>query len=441
MKIEVINNPCEFNLDDLMTIGKRSNNDKRNFLFISKLLGKHIPINPDIIMATGYILAYEMLENKCHTIYQKKMFTECIEFIKNEDFRNTYVENNNCSLSQRLINIEKFDMKDTLFIGFAETATGISMATSFFMKNAYYVSTTREDLFDENILFSFEEEHSHATTHQCYCNETDVLNNIKSIVLIDDELTTGKTMKNLIFQLNDLTNISEYKILTVLDWRNSAFVNMLDFFAKENNLNIEVISLLSGNIENDDLNIYKDIEKPQELDRSVEFDNVYCYQEFNSLNASDNNVYQFTKQSGRILIPTKDLLSVEAMSYLVAYNFYSDLKEENPNIKNILVLGHGENIYIPSRIASYLNNNDDLNVEFKTTTRSPIYQDNEIIKSKHTFVDKSKNLYYFYNKEEIESKYDLVLFISETNGDSDNIEVPKLTNNFKVLKIMKSNLF
>ena len=39
--------------------------------------------------------------------------------------------------------------------------------------------------------------------------------------------------------------------------------------------------------------------------------------------------------------------------------------------EKILVLGHGENIYIPCRIASYIKGD----VNFKSTTRSPIYCD------------------------------------------------------------------
>ena len=82
------------------------------------------------------------------------------------------------------------------------------------------------------------------------------------------------------------------------------------------------------------------------------------------------------------------------------------------NEKRILVLGHGENIYIPSRIASYLN------ADFRTTSRSPIYISNDNnypIKSKHKFLDRGVE-YYFYDKDFIEQYYDKVIFITETNG-------------------------
>ena len=57
MNINVTPNMFNFNLEDLVLIGKRANNAKRNFLFISKLLGKHLEVNPDVCKATGYLLS------------------------------------------------------------------------------------------------------------------------------------------------------------------------------------------------------------------------------------------------------------------------------------------------------------------------------------------------------------------------------------------------
>jgi hypothetical protein len=57
MNINITHNMFDFDLDDLVRIGKRANNPKRNFLFISKLLGKHLEVNPDVCRATGYLLS------------------------------------------------------------------------------------------------------------------------------------------------------------------------------------------------------------------------------------------------------------------------------------------------------------------------------------------------------------------------------------------------
>ena len=42
IKFEIVNNPYQLDIDNLISVGKRVNNQKRNFLFISKVLGKHL---------------------------------------------------------------------------------------------------------------------------------------------------------------------------------------------------------------------------------------------------------------------------------------------------------------------------------------------------------------------------------------------------------------
>ena len=57
MKIKVTNNIYGIDTENLFSIGKRINNSKRNFLFISKVLGKHIEVKPDVCKAIGFLLA------------------------------------------------------------------------------------------------------------------------------------------------------------------------------------------------------------------------------------------------------------------------------------------------------------------------------------------------------------------------------------------------
>lgn len=91
------------------------------------------------------------------------------------------------------------------------------------------------------------------------------------------------------------------------------------------------------------------------------------------------------------------------------------------------MLGHGENIYIPSRIAEYIRGE----VYYRSTTRSPIYCSDEEgypIKESHIFYHKGIK-YYFYNKSNIEKEYDFVILITE-----DDLNI-KLTNNMIIIKI------
>ena len=50
-------NNYNFSEEQLFVVGKRDNNKKRSFLFISKLLGKHLAVKPEVVKATGFLLS------------------------------------------------------------------------------------------------------------------------------------------------------------------------------------------------------------------------------------------------------------------------------------------------------------------------------------------------------------------------------------------------
>lgn len=94
--------------------------------------------------------------------------------------------------------------------------------------------------------------------------------------------------------------------------------------------------------------------------------------------------------------------------------------------KHLMVLGHGENMYIPSRVASQLSILG-YDVMFKTTSRTPIFCDGTLFKDGVEFYDKGSK-YHFYNKHEAE-EYDKVIMLCED-------EFPhKLCNNMLTFKL------
>ncbi|MCI6189344.1 MAG: phosphoribosyltransferase domain-containing protein, partial [Clostridium sp.] len=82
--INIKDNPLNLNIEDYLDLALRDNK-KRRFLFISKNLGKHIPVNPEKVDNLGYLLA---------KAYKKKY--------------------------------ENYKEERELVIGFAETATALS---------------------------------------------------------------------------------------------------------------------------------------------------------------------------------------------------------------------------------------------------------------------------------------------------------------------------
>ena len=395
MNFDIKSNIYNFKINDLIEVGKRTNNEKRNFLFISKLLGKHIIVRPDIVKATGVLLAslkYPEIDAK-----------NIVRFIKGEDM------DISCDLMQ-----ESNPTKNVLVIGFAETATGLGMAVASAIKNCTYQTTTREPISGMHNLFSFEEEHCHATTHQCFSLLDKDFDSYEEIILVDDEITTGKTMLNLITELRKVTHVKNFSILTILDWRVKEYLNYFNDYLKENDVNVKVYSVMSGFATNSDSTVYYDTIKVDTLDKEVSVINLNMMDKVKVDTLFGEKAY--FKNSGRFGVKQNLIKALEDKAKKIATKINVGEDEK------VLILGHGECIYIPSRVASYLH------ADYRTTTRSPIYCDGITIKTKHSFLDRDVT-YYFYNKDEIESKYDRVILLTETDLDV------KLCENFEIYKI------
>ncbi|MGL4453050.1 MAG: phosphoribosyltransferase domain-containing protein [Sarcina sp.] len=404
MNIEIKRNIYDINLNDLIVMASRANNEKRNFLFVSKILGKHIEVNPDVCKGIGYILA--------SLICEKNKNTELIV----SNFKN---HNNNLG---KLLNTNYMCKEKVCVLGFAETATGLGMAVASAIKDSFYLTTTRENIISLNSILKFEEEHSHATTHKCYLENLKSLTSSDRIVLVDDEITTGKSMLNIIKELKQVTGIDKYSILSVLDWRNDEYLSLYENFKADNEVEIEVLSLISGIIKNDDETIYYDSDI-LELKEKVDVKDISGILDRVIYETKENKEESYICNTGRFGISYDDIVNLEKQCEKIA----KVINKEIGYKKKVLVLGHGENIYIPSRIAAYL----DGEIKFKSTTRSPIYCKNEIgypVKEKMFFYDRGVK-YYFYNKSEIEEKFDEIIFLTETDL---NI---RLTKNFTIFKI------
>ena len=138
---------------DLVRISKRENNTKRNYLVVDPLQGKHVPVEP----------------------------SKALNLFK--------------SLAEKLQG--KYEGERLLLIGFAETATAIGAQAAITL-GTKYIQTTREVIPDARYLF-FSEAHSHATEQKLVKDDIDrVINDIDRIVFIEDEVTTGNTIMNII---------------------------------------------------------------------------------------------------------------------------------------------------------------------------------------------------------------------------------------------------
>jgi len=173
-------------IDDLFEIAERRN-PKRAFLFVSKVLGRHIPVAPE----------------KMRAVYRQ--------------------------LAEQFPPLSDGPV---LFIGMAETAVGLGAGVFDEVRQRVsepvYLTSTRHPQ-QADLLCEFKENHSHATDHLIYLPDDAQLRqrvlNARTLVMIDDEATTGNTFINLLEALrNDggLTQIEQVIAVTLTDWSGDA---------------------------------------------------------------------------------------------------------------------------------------------------------------------------------------------------------------------------
>lgn len=337
-------------------------NKKRSFLFVSKVLGKHIPIDPKIGLLTGALLANRYMEKV------KKTETTIKENVLSL-FTNGTGEFSGQPFIEGDIN--------PVIIGFAETATALGHAFFQSFQKADFFHTTREQIRDLESVISFEEEHSHATSHRCYIDES-VLNNKREIILVDDEMTTGKTAVNIIRSIHERFPRKSYTVVSILDWRSDENQSRFDDLEKELGIIIHSVSLLKGKINVSGTPEIKEIKDMQtEIQKNlqsisyIQLDKIFPG---NLKKVSSSSVtlggeikkVPYLKETGRFgLKASENIKNQESIGEIGQY-----LADQRNGIKT-LCLGTGEFMYLPMKIASLMGSG----VHFHSTTRSPIYID------------------------------------------------------------------
>lgn len=228
IELEINENPYSFPVEDLFIMAARMNK-KRSFLFVSKILGKHLPIIPSKGLLTGPLLAAQ---------YAAK--TAGMELSKEFNLQAKFAEENP-NVPEAFIPSEL----SPVIIGFAETATALGQAFFSAFKKADYFHTTREMISNEDPVITFEEEHSHATSHRCYISRI-LVDNTREIVLVDDEMSTGKTAINIIRSIQAKFPRDVYTVVSILDWRSDEDMQKFNELEDELGIKINCVSLLRG---------------------------------------------------------------------------------------------------------------------------------------------------------------------------------------------------
>jgi hypothetical protein len=406
VKVKIDRNDYHIPPDLLFNMAARINK-RRSFLFVSKVLGKHLPVKPKTPLLASSLLAAKYMEEVLQ--YRDVHISIKINYLLEE--MTTYQESKKYPALEPIILPSK-----TIFIGFAETATALGHGVFENFKNAFFFHTTRETMDNNMSIIDFEEEHSHATSHFCYINPCK-LDNHDPIVLIDDELTTGKTVLNIITSIQKNYPRKSYTVLSLLDWRTEE--NIKHFIELEERLGVEIniVSLISGQIE-----VYDTTDErgeAQEEHQNTDLGTI-SYIDLSEIPMTKSPYYNhkssanYLWQTGRFGLESIDQEYIDVLAKEIGKKLFHQRSG-----KNTLCLGTGEFMYLPMKIATYMGEH----IYYQSTTRSPIYASKEgdyLIQSKYSFPcpDHSSIVNYFYQMEP--NLYDEVFVFFErehTNQD------------------------
>jgi len=385
--IELKDNKYKLPLELLFSVGARINK-KRRFLFVSKVLGKHIPVTNVNSLLTGALLAYTFLNE-----YRPPLLAPCkdtsLYSIKEDRIVDSIINcKNGKALWKELIENPISLNEKILFLAFAETATALGHSIFSCFDNASFIHTTREDIagFDNKIVF--EEEHSHATSHRVYPLNPEILKSDSPIVLVDDEISTGRTVLNIIKELDKIHKRKEYVVLSILDFRSNADIQYLKEFEKEYSLKVRFISLVSGQFKvnpasglsdwndvdkylesNLDTISHSDAYNSKNLELEIKYIDIDKYfkeliylPSVNGLGQTNHTPY--LKHTGRFGISSFDNMNIIPQIHEV-----SKIVGDKITGERILFLGTEEFMYIPLLISSFI----DKEIYYHSTTRSPIF--------------------------------------------------------------------
>ncbi|AOZ88395.1 hypothetical protein BK049_06595 [Bacillus xiamenensis] len=338
-------------------------NKKRAFLFVSKVLGKHLPVHPLKPLLVSGLLA--MVYAKEQTGQTPPHQDHLVKALKTED---------HAMLTEAYTALKKEKLmtgKQPIVIGFAETATALGHGVYDVIDGASYIHTTREQLLDLDPVLVFEEEHSHATDQLCYADEALLLTD-RPVVLVDDEVTTGRTNMNIIRDLHAKYPRQSYTLLSILDWRTPAHEEAMLQLQEELGIQITSLSLLKGQM------VFrgKTLDEPsysyeitaQEKRPALSFHSLQSffqhvpYSLSYAVNSAGHSSY--IHETGRFGLSAVDTAAIDQAAAEAGLK----LRQERKG-KQTLCLGTGELMYVPMRLAAHMGEG----VLFHSTTRSPIH--------------------------------------------------------------------
>ena len=335
-------------------------NPKRAFLFVSTVLGRHIPVYP----AEHRAILKQLAKGVTAHLLDGPVFV----------------------------------------MGFAETAVGIGAGVFDCLRTAHggrdmgYLTTTRFTPSKASDWFVIEENHSHAVDHIILHPNVDVVQQgvDATLVLVDDETTTGKTFSALAKGLRENGLVFDRVILvTLTDWSDGrAKEAVLGIFEEAD---VCCVSLEQGN--------WTWTPKDDWLHSGLPGKCVVQCPTWIPDAEQSFAAPRFGIASSQARQTGEDILTI-----IEAAGFIPACKDDK-----VLVVGAGEHVWQPMLAAEALSARG-IDISFITTTRSPILK-GETIRNKFSFPDHYGQGFWMYIHNISPVDWDRIVLFTETSAD------------------------
>ncbi|WP_405510524.1 phosphoribosyltransferase [Streptomyces cyaneofuscatus] len=320
-------------LQELLGLALRRN-PKRAHLLVSNVLGKHVPQRPSVVYGAGYGLG------------------ERVRALLGAD-----------------------DARRAVVLGYAETATGLGHAVADGLRDAPYLHSTRRPVAGVAQAGGFEEAHSHATSHLLLPEDPELLAGgaeAATLVLVDDEFSTGNTVLNTIRALHASHPRERYVIVALVDMRSAGDRDRLTAFAAEIGARVDLVTRSSGTVTLPE----GVLERGQALVAAQEAEQA------GRAGEAVEGVAPVTRvaldwpaevpDGGRHGFTPAHRATLEAALPGMAERIAGALDSD---VRRVLVLGFEELMYAPLRLGTALEavlGEGGAEVRYSTTTRSPV---------------------------------------------------------------------
>ena len=220
-------------LTDLLTVARRDN-PRRQVLFVSTVLGKHLAVDPGVPVLAG--MAVGELVDQCLGGRPRTTAGHLLAETVRSDRRVTADDLGTPAAGEPCI-----------VLGFAETATGLTHAVRRALGIGPIGHTTRVGTGEP--LLTVTESHSHAVDHTVHHDDVDFLADDAPVVIVDDEFTTGATALDMILGIQRRWPRRRYVLASLIDWRSDARRQEMADAVAAVGARLDSVSLVDADIE------------------------------------------------------------------------------------------------------------------------------------------------------------------------------------------------